>query len=84
MSAACNKCKYWNIEEGRMRGAIGLCTKPIPLWDATEFDYDDPQYMRKPLEKFKNLKMFCQDMSDCHATLYTKPDFFCAHYEEIK
>lgn len=85
----CDECNHWNKDERRRaKGAFfGECRRASQWWDATEWTEDeDPeepwQEMRKLKPEFKDVKMFVQDGSDYMATLYTAPDFHCAHFEQ--
>ena len=77
----CSDCKYWAKEENRRIVDVGLCKKAQPLWDCSiwnekwcESGYNE-EFERVLLPEFKDLKMFVY-------ALLTKPDFFCAHFEE--
>ena len=79
----CDKCKHWE-RKGRayadeVRVGLGECLKAKPFWQCTV--YVKPDYIRELLPEFKDLKMFVQDMSDCSAHLWTRPDFYCFHFE---
>lgn len=76
----CDGCKFWDASEGKhYAGDIGLCTRAHAFWDRTKWsdDYDH----RILLPEAAGDMMFCQDGSDYHAILLTKPQFFCAHHE---
>ena len=84
----CETCKYWdNEEDSNLIPNTHLCKKPVQFWDATEwtkitkedgYDYDIDRHIK---EEHKDLKMFVQDGSDYYASLLTRNDFFCAHWE---
>lgn len=85
----CDQCKYWDHTERRSASSlkVHVCTKAVQWWDATEWDdtVDDANWPnRRVIEKFAANKMFVQDGSDYRATLYTTPDFYCAHFEPAK
>ena len=75
----CETCKYWYDKDNRHHiiPNVHLCKKPVQYWDATEWGDVDRQLK----EEHKDLKMFVQDGSDYYASLLTRNDFFCAHWE---
>lgn len=88
MNGRCDQCVFWNKEEGRRIADVGLCSKAQALWEVTGWNekWNEPGYNEEPervlLTEYQDLKMFVQDGSDYRAILLTKPDFFCAHFEE--
>ena len=56
--------------------------KAKPFWDCTDWGTEETDYVRMLTPKFKDLKMFVQDGSDYSAHLWTRPNFFCAHFED--
>jgi hypothetical protein len=73
---------------------LGLCAKADMLLESTEWrsknerplDFEsEVDGVFYPERKFdaahEDVKMFVQDASDYRADLWTKPDFFCAHFE---
>lgn len=87
----CDQCRHWNeggeVEGSRVYTDLGLCKRPMQLWDATEWvkdgDICEPDYYRVRTEVAAQTKAFVQDGSDYRANLFTAADFFCAHFEEI-
>ncbi len=82
----CDECKYWQPEpEGyRMIRDVGLCSKAVQLWAATEWvltEGDDAYCDRVVKPELIGQMSFVQDGSDYHADLWTKAQFFCAHFE---
>jgi hypothetical protein len=81
----CDQCRFWtakeNIEDTDAQ-LVGVrrCTRVLELWQATEWD-DDCERVLKP--GFEEQKMFVMDGSCYAAHLYTRPEFFCAHFEVI-
>lgn len=82
----CDQCVYWDENEVKQAGdqfIIGLCTRAMPFWDATDWRCDeggdsDGRFL-KP--EFADRKFFAQDGSDYRADVYTTPDFFCAEFK---
>lgn len=80
--ARCKKCKHWDIEGGRdFAGGVGVCRRAHAFWDRSEWRDVNDDYKRVLLPEAADDMMFCQDGSDYHAILLTKPEFFCAHHE---
>lgn len=87
----CCECKYWEnkLSDHDLKDDIRVCFKAKQLWDCTEWIENDDEckwpnekyYSRKLTEKYKNQKMFVQDGSSYSASLLTKADFYCAHFE---
>lgn len=81
----CADCKYWSGEyewEGPIK--VKRCFKAIQYWDASEWGKDEnglDDYISR-IELDSSQMMYVQDGSDYHASLLTKADFFCAHFEE--
>jgi len=61
---------------------LGQCTKVVMLWDATEWVENEEGWGSDRLvkEKYDTQMSFVQDASDYRAYLWTKPEFFCAHF----
>jgi hypothetical protein len=92
MILRCDKCKHWTQERTvghygyRAVAELGECTKAVQLWDATEWasqDVDNPDSytIRGIKPDLADQMSFVQDGSDYMASLWTKPQFFCAHFE---
>lgn len=84
----CDRCQHWGSDpEPSYRAIPGIkeCRKAVQLWDATEWVKDELDDLGSPgvkrLPKDSKQMSFVQDASDYSARLYTKPEFFCAHYE---
>lgn len=73
----CDKCAHWSIEQGEEIINVRRCNKALELWEATEWNED---YDRVAKPNFEGQMMFVMDGSSYSASLYTRPDFFCAHY----
>lgn len=79
----CKDCAYW--EEPRKYDdtkTLGYCNKAKQLWDETEWQEVGDSI--ECVEKNPTLLMYVEDGSSYYAVLRTKPDFFCAHYEEAE
>ena len=80
----CDECKYWEqkvTEFINLKDDIRTCFKAKELWDCTEWVDNNENYSRQLTEEYQNQKMFVQDGSSYSATLLTRADFFCAHFE---
>src|SRR5262249_14139606 len=83
----CDKCIFWDITEGRgdygdsreNRNEVGLCTKARSYWAMSEWKDIGDDYIRRLKPEFSHYQMFVQDGL---AILLTKPEFFCAHFEQ--
>lgn len=83
MKKSCKNCEFWS--EPHKYDAfknIRKCNKPVQMWDAEEWVERDGETVRELLPEYKDLMMFTQDASSYHASLYTRKDFFCAHWEK--
>ena len=80
----CETCAYWDEEQefDRFKN-IRQCTKAVQLFDAEEWVNVDGETKLVMLPEHKDQMMFTQDASSYHASLYTRNDFFCAHWEEM-
>lgn len=83
----CGECKHWVQDEKSYRAVadLGECRKVELLWEATEWRLNEdgePGYCDRVIRSELVAQMsFVQDGSDYSARLWTKPDFFCAHFE---
>lgn len=88
----CENCRYWgqrdqpeeglyyeNVREAQA-GVIGVdfCGKVVELWESTIWQDDGTQIIKPALV---DQKSFVQDGEEFRASLWTRPDFFCAHFE---
>ena len=76
-AAICQNCNHWGGEYGDGMG-VRYCTKMVAFWNATDWG-DDCERVLMP--KYENQKAFVQNGSDYYASLLTKADFSCAHFE---
>lgn len=79
--ASCETCKHWDKTDSYERLAavvVRLCSKMPMFWDTTEWS-DNYERVMKP--EFSGQLAFCQDGSDYSASLLTRAEFFCAHFE---
>lgn len=78
----CDQCAHWNREADEYSdGAIlnvRRCGKAIEIWNATEWN---DNYDRVPIVGLEEQKMFVKDGSSYAASLLTRADFFCAHFD---
>jgi hypothetical protein len=79
----CESCKYWlkQLDEWADEKLLGArqCIKAVGIFEAIERNDDGNQVLK---HVHKNTKIFVDDCSGYSASLLTKPDFFCAHYEK--
>ena len=79
----CKTCKHWN-RDGQGPSAnpikIGVCTRAMMFWDATEWDADGQGRAFKDRDNHE--LFFVQDGSDYMADLLTMPDFGCNQHED--
>ena len=96
MINSCHECKHWSLK-GISKCAvpeIGKCNKVVMLWEATEWKLEsdwleeqgkEPNYssdvIRAVKPEYAQQMSFISDASDYAAWLWTKPHFFCAHFE---
>lgn len=86
----CSECRFWGDgedgEDGDRIYGTRRCTKAIMLWDAGTWslagEREDREYILKP--EHESQMMFTQDGSDYRADLFTKPEFFCAHFKAMQ
>ena len=78
----CSTCKHWN-KPGKYDDHLNirLCNKTVQLFDAEDWKTVNGETKRVLNSKYKDQMMFTQDASSYCATLYTREDFFCAHWE---
>lgn len=85
-SPACRSCRHWDTEHVYRQGLaieIGKCLRIGEYWEASEWiESDDEDIYRSLKPECKDDLAFAQDGSDYVAYLVTRPDFFCAHFEE--
>lgn len=93
---ACKDCTFWDAKVGKMFGAVHLCNRATEIWNATEWyeDLEDEDEARgKEIENYedvgrrflpecKDVGMFTQDGSSYKASLFTRPDFYCADFKQ--
>ena len=82
----CGTCKYWSDVTSYVLPSVRMCDKAKMLFDSTYWsdETDEEGYpTRKTKEQCKDLMMFVQDGSDYYAALYTKEDFYCAHWKDL-
>lgn len=79
----CDSCKHWGREDDTHDQAqvlgVRKCWSAVELWEASEWNADSDR-VAKP--EYSDQKMFVMDGSSYMASLFTKPDFFCAHFEQ--
>ena len=80
----CETCAYWDEKQefDRLKN-IRQCNKAVQLFDAEEWVNVDGIEKLVMLPEHKDQMMFTQDASSYHASLYTRNDFFCAHWEKM-
>lgn len=85
----CDECQFWQLDDKEMHEIKGLgrCTKAMQLWDATEWVPDDdgePGWCdRRVKAEHADQMSFCNDGSQYSASLWTKAEFFCAHFTKV-
>jgi len=83
MTKTCETCKYWakpnsRYNEHRM---VRRCEKAVQLFDAEDWIEVDGKTQLVIIPQYKDQMMFTQDASSFAASLYTRNNFFCAHWE---
>lgn len=82
----CGTCKYWSDVTSYVLPSVRMCDKAKMLFDSREWteevDKDGLPGVRIKKE-CEDLMMFVQDGSDYYAVLYTKEDFYCAHWKDL-
>jgi len=80
---ACQTCAHWGGEEDYWRdytcNGLKVCSRIGEFFEASEWN-DDGDRVMKP--ECRNDLAFAQDGSGYRAFVVTKPNFFCAHYEQ--
>lgn len=74
----CKYCQFWRLDHDEyndMRG-VGKCTKAVEIWDVSEWTGT----VRALKPEYVDQMMFVGDGSDYKANLFTRSDFFCAHF----
>ena len=83
----CDRCRHWVKDDDGYQQVrdIGRCSKAIELWEATEWtkdeDNEDSYCDRTIKPEYAGQMSFAMDASQYSASLWTKPQFFCAHFE---
>ena len=78
----CKSCKYWGLYNHYLDyNHVRICNKTVQLFDAEEWKDDDDAVIRVIKPEYKDQMMFTQDSSSYCASLYTREDFLCSHYE---
>lgn len=84
----CANCTHWEERpEYQSVKGLGLCKKAPMLSDVTEWrepENPDDYHDRVLTAEHADTLMFVQDGLDFIAKLFTKPEFFCAHFTEGK
>lgn len=74
----CDGCIHWDKNDAAEEILdVRRCSKALELWEASYWDEDYNRVLKADIE---DQKMFVMDGSSYRANLYTRPDFFCAHY----
>lgn len=81
MSKTCETCKYWAKSDVRYN-ELRRCNKAVQLFDAEVWVEVDGETELRILPEYENQMMFAQDASSYAAYLYTRGNFFCAHWEK--
>jgi hypothetical protein len=85
MKKSCETCEHWDDPtrwDDDRPGNIRKCTKAVQMFDAEDWGEIDGKVRRVLLPEYKDQMMFTQDGSSYHASLYTRNDFFCAHWDK--
>ena len=83
VTMTCQNCKHWERREwSDLDSNLAICTKATMLFEASKWTSLDGVVSRTIKPEHKDTKMFVQDASDYSAYLYTRNDFFCAHWEQ--
>lgn len=83
--ARCDGCSHWGGSEEHNENSqvlgVHRCLKAVEMWEATEWS-DNYDRVAKP--GFEGQKMFVMDGSSYAASLYTRAEFFCAHFDAAR
>jgi hypothetical protein len=81
----CADCVFWERTDHPCdRTDLGECSKAAVLWNATDWqENEDGETVRVILPQFESQMLFAQDGSDYSASVITRHDFFCAHFEAV-
>lgn len=84
MSKTCETCMYWAKPNPRYNEhrSVRRCTKAVQLFDAEDWVEVDGDTELRILPEYENQMMFTQDASSYAASLYTRGNFFCSHWEK--
>lgn len=79
----CETCMYWETPNPMHNNhrKVRRCTKAVQLFDAEDWIVIDNETQLDILPEYKDQLMFTQDASSYAAALYTRAEFFCAHWE---
>lgn len=86
----CETCKYWGIPWRNLDYTAEehfntkRCGKTVELWNAGTWKKIDNKIEFVLAKEHADQLMFTKDASDCSADLYTKANFFCAHYVGVE
>jgi uncharacterized metal-binding protein len=80
----CKTCKHWDTLNPRYNSnrAVRRCDKAVQLFDVEEWVVIDGRTKLEIIPEYKDQLMFTQDGSSYAASLYTRAEFFCAHWEK--
>jgi hypothetical protein len=82
---SCSRCEYWDLpESGKYDGIenLGRCKKVVMVWIASEWIAKGPSLCKRCVKSgYAGQMSFVNDGSDYYAELWTKAEFFCAHFQ---
>ena len=80
----CETCKYWETPNPRHNNhrKVHRCNKAVQLFDVEDWVVIDGETQLEIIPEYKDQLMFTQDASSYAASLYTRAEFFCAHWEK--
>ena len=76
MTIRCDGCRHWaprdddDPDRVQDKGALGECKKAVGIYDYEKSDHAEHM-------------LFCTDAEDYHASVWTRPAFFCAYHEPM-
>ena len=76
----CENCVFWHGSAWKRPVVLGICQMATHIDEAFRFERIDGVVVEEEVDPTQ--MMYVTDASSYHAALYTKAEFFCAHYKE--
>ena len=81
--ASCKECVYWGEDnDAPMWRGLRRCMKAIMMENGWDWKHTDQGTENVELDP--TLMMYVEDGSSYYAALFTKPNFYCAHFEKAE